>query len=68
MEIAAGRLNPGSRTLKSCRWRWKTRDQRVVIVTGGRPGPVEEAIAEHANIAGLAADAASAEDAKRTWI
>ena len=37
-----------------------------VLVTGRRPGPIEETIAEHANITGLVADAASAEDAKRT--
>jgi NAD(P)-dependent dehydrogenase (short-subunit alcohol dehydrogenase family) len=37
-----------------------------VLVTGRRPGPIEETIAEHANIAGLVADAATAEDAKRT--
>jgi len=37
-----------------------------VLVTGRRPGPIEETIAEHANIAGLVAEAASAEDAKRT--
>jgi NAD(P)-dependent dehydrogenase (short-subunit alcohol dehydrogenase family) len=37
-----------------------------VLVTGRRPGPIEEMIAEHANIAGLVADAATAEDAKST--
>jgi len=37
-----------------------------VLVTGRRPDPVNETIAEHANIAGLVADVASAEDAKRT--
>ncbi|HZC95860.1 MAG TPA: SDR family oxidoreductase [Bradyrhizobium sp.] len=37
-----------------------------VLVTGRRPGPIEETVAEHANIAGLVADAASTEDAKRT--
>jgi NAD(P)-dependent dehydrogenase (short-subunit alcohol dehydrogenase family) len=37
-----------------------------VLVTGRRPGPIEETAAGHANIAGLVADAASAEDAKRT--
>jgi NAD(P)-dependent dehydrogenase (short-subunit alcohol dehydrogenase family) len=37
-----------------------------VLVTGRRPGRIEETIAEHANIAGLVADAASVEDAKRT--
>ncbi len=37
-----------------------------MFVTGRRPGPIEETIAEHANIAGMVADAASAEDAKRT--
>jgi NAD(P)-dependent dehydrogenase (short-subunit alcohol dehydrogenase family) len=36
-----------------------------VLVTGRRPGPIEETIAEHANIAGLVADAASADDATR---
>ena len=30
-----------------------------VLVTGRRPGPIEETIAEHANIAGLVADVAS---------
>ena len=34
-----------------------------VLVTGRRPGPIEELIAGHENIAGLVADAASAEDA-----
>ncbi len=37
-----------------------------VLVTGRRSGPIEETAAGHANIAGLVADAASAEDAKRT--
>jgi NAD(P)-dependent dehydrogenase (short-subunit alcohol dehydrogenase family) len=37
-----------------------------VLVTGRRPGLVEETIGEHANIDGLVADVASAEDAKRT--
>lgn len=37
-----------------------------VLVTGRRSGPIEATIAEHPNIAGLVADAASAEDAKRT--
>jgi NAD(P)-dependent dehydrogenase (short-subunit alcohol dehydrogenase family) len=37
-----------------------------VLVTGRRPGPIEETIAGHENIAGLVADAASAEDARRT--
>jgi NAD(P)-dependent dehydrogenase (short-subunit alcohol dehydrogenase family) len=37
-----------------------------VLVTGRRPGPVEETIREHENIAGVVADVASAEDAKRT--
>jgi NAD(P)-dependent dehydrogenase (short-subunit alcohol dehydrogenase family) len=37
-----------------------------VLITGRRPGPVEETMAEHANIAGLVADAASAEGARRT--
>jgi NAD(P)-dependent dehydrogenase (short-subunit alcohol dehydrogenase family) len=39
-----------------------------VLITGRRPGPIEETIAERANIAGLVADAASAEDAKRTIV
>jgi NAD(P)-dependent dehydrogenase (short-subunit alcohol dehydrogenase family) len=42
------------------------REGNKVFVTGRRPGPIEETIAEHANIAGMVADAASAEDAKRT--
>ncbi|GEC53395.1 NAD(P)-dependent dehydrogenase (short-subunit alcohol dehydrogenase family) [Bradyrhizobium japonicum] len=37
-----------------------------VLVTGRRPGPLEETVAEHPNIAGLIADAASADDARRT--
>ena len=37
-----------------------------VLVTGRRTGLIEETVAEHANITGLVADAASAEDAKRT--
>jgi NAD(P)-dependent dehydrogenase (short-subunit alcohol dehydrogenase family) len=37
-----------------------------VLVTGRRPGPLEETVAEHPNIAGLIADAASADDAQRT--
>lgn len=37
-----------------------------VLVTGRRPGPVEETAAEHANITGFVADTASAEDARRT--
>ncbi|MCP1841899.1 NAD(P)-dependent dehydrogenase (short-subunit alcohol dehydrogenase family) [Bradyrhizobium sp. USDA 4524] len=37
-----------------------------VLVTGRRPGPLEEAVAEHPNITGLIADAASADDARRT--
>jgi len=37
-----------------------------VLVTGRRAGPLEEMLAEHANIAGLVADAAVPEDAKRT--
>ncbi|KJC60315.1 ketoreductase [Bradyrhizobium sp. LTSPM299] len=37
-----------------------------VLVTGRRPGPIEETMAEHANIEGLVADVASAEDARRT--
>src|SRR5439155_24465651 len=42
------------------------RQGNKVLVTGRRPGPVEETIREHENIAGLVADVASAEDAKRT--
>ncbi|WP_441231759.1 SDR family NAD(P)-dependent oxidoreductase [Tardiphaga sp. 215_C5_N2_1] len=42
------------------------REGNKVFVTGRRSGPIEETIAEHANIAGMVADAASAEDAKRT--
>jgi NAD(P)-dependent dehydrogenase (short-subunit alcohol dehydrogenase family) len=37
-----------------------------VLVTGRRAGPLEGTIAEHSNIAGLVADAASTEDAGRT--
>ncbi|MBR1121144.1 SDR family oxidoreductase [Bradyrhizobium lablabi] len=37
-----------------------------VLITGRRPGPIEETMSEHANIAGTMADSASAEDAKRT--
>lgn len=37
-----------------------------VLVTGRRAGPLEETIAEHPNIAGIAADAASTDDARRT--
>ncbi|MCP3418739.1 SDR family oxidoreductase [Bradyrhizobium brasilense] len=37
-----------------------------VLVTGRRPGPLEETVAEHPNITGLIADAASADDARRT--
>lgn len=37
-----------------------------VLITGRRPGPIEETMSEHANIAGTMADTASAEDAKRT--
>ena len=42
------------------------RQGNKVLVTGRRPGPIEETVAGHANIAGLVADAASAEDARRT--
>jgi NAD(P)-dependent dehydrogenase (short-subunit alcohol dehydrogenase family) len=42
------------------------RQGNKVLVTGRRPGPVEETIREHENIAGVVADVASAEDAKRT--
>ncbi|MGY4195651.1 MULTISPECIES: SDR family NAD(P)-dependent oxidoreductase [unclassified Bradyrhizobium] len=37
-----------------------------VLVTGRRAGPLDETIAEHPNIAGIAADAASIDDARRT--
>lgn len=37
-----------------------------VLVTGRRSGPIEDTAAGHPNIAGLIADAASAEDARRT--
>jgi NAD(P)-dependent dehydrogenase (short-subunit alcohol dehydrogenase family) len=37
-----------------------------VLVTGRRPGPIDATVAEHENITGLVADAASAEDATRT--
>src|SRR5256885_1469438 len=37
-----------------------------VLITGRRAGPVEQTVAEHKNIAGIVANAASAEDAKRT--
>lgn len=37
-----------------------------VLVTGRRAGPLDEIVAEHPNIAGLIADAASADDARRT--
>lgn len=37
-----------------------------VLITGRRAGPIEETASQHANIAGTMADAASAEDAKRT--
>lgn len=37
-----------------------------VLITGRRPGPIEDTIAEHDNIVGLIADAASADDARHT--
>lgn len=37
-----------------------------VLVTGRRAGPIQETMLQHANIAGTTADAASADDAKRT--
>ncbi|MDY0884964.1 SDR family NAD(P)-dependent oxidoreductase [Dongia soli] len=37
-----------------------------VLITGRRAGPVEQTVAEHKNIAGIVANAASAEDARRT--
>lgn len=37
-----------------------------VLITGRRAGLIEETASQHANIAGTMADAASAEDAKRT--
>jgi NAD(P)-dependent dehydrogenase (short-subunit alcohol dehydrogenase family) len=36
-----------------------------VLITGRHPGPIEETMSEHANIAGTMADTASGEDAKR---
>lgn len=42
------------------------RQGHKVLVTGRRAGPLEEAVAEHPNLVGLVADAASAEDASRT--
>jgi short-subunit dehydrogenase involved in D-alanine esterification of teichoic acids len=61
------RLPVGFRLARSisARSSWARQGDKV-LVTGRRPGPIEETIAEHANIAGLVADAASAEDAKRT--
>ncbi|MCP1912625.1 NAD(P)-dependent dehydrogenase (short-subunit alcohol dehydrogenase family) [Bradyrhizobium elkanii] len=37
-----------------------------MLVTGRRAGPLDETIAEHPNIAGIVADAASTDDARRT--
>ena len=37
-----------------------------VLVTGRRAAPLDETIAEHPNIAGIVADAASTDDARRT--
>jgi NAD(P)-dependent dehydrogenase (short-subunit alcohol dehydrogenase family) len=37
-----------------------------VLITGRRPGPINQVAAEHANIVGLAVDAASPEDAEHT--
>ena len=37
-----------------------------VLVTGRRAGPLDETIAEHPNIEGIVADAASTDDARRT--
>jgi NAD(P)-dependent dehydrogenase (short-subunit alcohol dehydrogenase family) len=42
------------------------RQGQKVLVTGRRAGPLEETVAEHPNIVGFVADAASAEDARRT--
>jgi NAD(P)-dependent dehydrogenase (short-subunit alcohol dehydrogenase family) len=42
------------------------RQGHKVLVTGRRAGPLKEAVAEHPNIVGFVADAASAEDARRT--
>jgi len=42
------------------------RQGQKVLVTGRRAGPLEETVAEHPNIVGFVADAASAEDASRT--
>ncbi|MGY8708779.1 SDR family oxidoreductase [Bradyrhizobium sp. 18BD] len=37
-----------------------------VLITGRRAGPIEQTMAEHRNIAGIVADTASADDARRT--
>lgn len=42
------------------------RQDDKVLVTGRRSGPINEVAAEHPNIAGLTADAASPKDAERT--
>jgi NAD(P)-dependent dehydrogenase (short-subunit alcohol dehydrogenase family) len=42
------------------------RQGHKVLVTGRHAGPLGEAVAEHPNLVGLVADAASAEDASRT--
>jgi NAD(P)-dependent dehydrogenase (short-subunit alcohol dehydrogenase family) len=42
------------------------RQDDKVLVTGRRAGPINDVAAEHANIVGLAADAASPKDAERT--
>ena len=42
------------------------RQGHKVLVTGRRAGPLEETVAEHLNLVGVVADAASAEDASRT--
>src|SRR5438067_127994 len=42
------------------------RQGHKVLVTGRHAGPLEEAVAEHPNLVGLVADAASARDASRT--
>lgn len=42
------------------------RQNNKVLITGRRPGPINEVTAEHPNILGLVADAASPQDTERT--
>jgi NAD(P)-dependent dehydrogenase (short-subunit alcohol dehydrogenase family) len=42
------------------------RQDNKVLITGRHPGPINEVAAEHTNIVGLVADAASPQDAERT--